>query len=255
MASEQHEIEVTFLVRSPAPRHVVQSLESLQRLGECLLCPESDRLLHDRYFDLSDSSLRKRGYALRLRQSGPKQLLCLKRRGDKEGLAVRRLEIEGPLDDPGLRQRIATEAGIPALAAVEPGPDAMAALLAAGFMVIHDRHTRRRMRTIRSLSNQTLASLAIDSVDFEIDGTHLWHHEVEIEAEGEADVDLLHDLATSLQQTFPDTLISWRPSKLRTGLALQALVRRAGATRLAGPEGDLLPESYALLLEEMESRP
>jgi len=60
-------------------------------------------------------------------------------------------------------------------------------------------------------------------------------------------------LATALQEAFPDELVPWRPSKLRTGLALQELVRRVGAARLLGSQGDLLPEAYDLLLQQLRA--
>ena len=103
----------------------------------------------------------------------------------------------------------------------------------------------------RNLSKHFDALVAVDSVDFDVHGTHLRHHEVELEALGAEGVGLLDGLTTALIEAFPQELQPWRPSKLRTGLALQSLVRRVDAATLVGSGGDLLPDAYARILQEL----
>jgi len=151
-----------------------------------------------------------------------------------------------------LRRRIAAVAAMPEIVGLEVGSDPVADFTTAGFAIIQERHTERRTRTVRSASGKTVATMAIDSVDYEIAGAPLWHHEVEIEACGAAEAVWLDDLARDLLETFPNELRPWRPSKLRTGLALQALAQRVGAASLTGPGGDLLPQAYAMLLRQLQ---
>jgi hypothetical protein len=164
---------------------------------------------------------------------------------------VERLEIEGPPQDAALLRRIADETGLDWLGSLAPGQDPAAALTAGGLVVIQERRTLRRRRNIVAASGAGPASLAIDSVDYEAGGSHLRHHEIEIEALTLEGARLLDTIAAMLCEAFPGELKPWRPSKLRTGIVLQSLVHRVGAAPLVGPGGDLLPESYSRLLQEL----
>ena len=285
MSSQQREIEITFVVRSDDPRAIVARLESLQELAGYRLRLEPPRHLHDRYFDLlegrqlPDGRLRARGYALRLRQVEDRFLLCLKGRSRDRGGVVERLEIEGPVADPALWSRVGAELGRDWPAALgNAGPrraaDPVAALLGAGFVLIQDRETLRRPRHLLGIGWDSIAAgrnpgvadgdpvaaakdpaaeLVIDSVTYVAAGTPMRHHEVEIEAGPGMQSQALTHLGAALRALFPAELQPWRPSKLRTGLALEALARSHGPQTLVDASGNLSDRAY-VLLQELQHR-
>ena len=255
MPSDSHEIEITFVVAAVEPMAVLARLETADRLAGFSLRHRPPEDLRDVYLDLPERRLRQRGYALRVRHLGDRWLLCLKGRSRHRGLAVQRLELEGDPTDPELRTRIRDELGSDWPAALAPGKAAMGdratdplpALQSAGFSPIQDRRTLRRPRDVLG-GNETLAELAIDTVIYMVEGTPFRHHEVEVEAAMHTHHSILDDIARALAATCPE-LQPWRPSKLATGLALEALVRHQRTVSLSDSEGNLLPQSYSLLLE------
>ena len=264
MSSEPREIEITFVVRSDDPLAVVARLESLQELAGHRLRLEPPQRLHDRYFDLPERRLQARGYALRLRQMEDRFLLCLKGRARDRGAVVERLEMEGPVADSALWSRVGAELGRdwPAALGGSDGPrraaDPVAALLGAGFLLIQDRETLRRPRhllaagkDLAAAGKDPVAELVIDTVTYVAAGTPMRHHEVEIEAGPGMESPALTHLGAELRALFPAELQPWRPSKLRTGLTLEALARSHGPQTLVGASGDLTARAYALLQEPL----
>ncbi len=260
MSSASREIEITFAVATDAPEAVLARLEAVGRLADFSLRHRQPENLRDVYLDLPARPLRQRGYALRVRHVDDRWLLCLKGRSRRRGLAVERLELEGEPTDLGLWTRIRDELGADWPAALAPtaaatrdfAADPLPALQSAGFTPIQDRRTLRRPRDVMGNGNVTLAVLAIDSVIYVVDGTPFRHHEVEIEAAAGTDDSTLDGIARALVATCPELRL-WQPSKLATGLALEALVRRAQAVPISDPDGNLLPQIYSLLQEWLRS--
>ncbi|HZL85750.1 MAG TPA: CYTH domain-containing protein [Candidatus Krumholzibacteria bacterium] len=256
MPSLNHEIEITFVLAAVEPMAVLARLETANRLADFSLRHRAPEDLRDVYLDLPERRLRQRGYALRVRHLGDRWLLCLKGRSRHRGIAVQRLELEGDPTDPELRTRIRDELGNDWPAALAPTNAAMGdrsagplpALQSAGFSPIQDRRTLRRPRDVLGIGNEALAVLAIDTVIYVVEGTPFRHHEVEIEAAMRTDDSTMDDIARALAATCPE-LQPWRPSKLATGLALEALVRHQRTLPITDSEGNLLPQSYSLLLE------
>jgi hypothetical protein len=256
MPSDNHEIEITFVLATVEPMAVLARLETADHLADFSLRHLSPEDLRDVYLDLPERRLRQRGYALRVRHLGDRWLLCLKGRSRQRGLAVQRLELEGDPTDSELRARIRDELGDDWPAALGPTNTAMGdrstgplpALQSAGFSPIQDRRTLRRPRDVLGNGNEALAVLAIDTVIYVLEGTPFRHHEVEIEAAMHTDDSTLDEIASALAATCPE-LQPWRLSKLTTGLALEALVRHQRTLAIADSEGNLLPQSYPLLLQ------
>jgi len=249
MAEGEREVEAKRIVVSDRPRAVVERVAALESLAGHRLVDRGEVRLRDVYFDTEDAGLLGRRAALRLRHEGPAVRITLK----VEGREVRpgtsdRSELELPWSAEAL-ERVASAVGalgLPLQRAAPAGGAPADALERMGLRVVQDRATVRRVRdVVRGAGGPPVAELVVDSVGFTAGAREAWHHEVEVEARGEAGAAVLEDLEHALAALFPGELLPWPHSKQATGRAVESLLAGPDAEGLLGPGGDLAPGTYA----------
>jgi hypothetical protein len=72
-------------------------------------------------------------------------------------------------------------------------------------------------------------------------------HEVEVELKPGGTRAMIEELVKSLRKTFGPVLRPWSPSKLATGLALEALACKAALAGLLDADNNLRPQGYDVL--------
>ena len=89
------EEEVTLVVCSPDPGSVMRELAQMESIARARLVPGESLTIRDTYFDTRSRILQSRGWALRIRTTGPTRVLALKG-GERlnEWGAITRIEIE-----------------------------------------------------------------------------------------------------------------------------------------------------------------
>lgn len=256
--SGSRERELTLAVVADRPARIADRVAALRRLAGLRLAPLPVRVLRDVYLDVSGGELEERGLALRLRWSGDgPPVLALK--GDRRRLpggGVDRLELEGSWGTDameGIREALA-RAGVPADPVSDhvPPADPLASFRSAGWEVIQDRTTRRRVRRLRREGGRAAGELAVDEVRFEPAGVTAVHREVEVEAApGEG---LPAAAIEELRRRGGDRLRPWDHSKLATGRALARLLASGDPERWTAPDGSLGPAAYDRLAELLEGK-
>lgn len=251
---EDREVEATLIVAAGSPGEVLVEIGDMTSLGgHPIRWASGDRRLRDVYLDTTGGALRRHRLALRLRGDANGWKVTLKGEGTAAGGAVERLEVEREWSREGLERVLgALEArgvrpGAPPV--FEQGADPTRVLRDAGFRVIQDRRSTRREGQLQASGGEgeTVARLVLDTVRFrDRSGDEVLHREVEIEAAPGAPEGLPGRLARELRERFPEVLRPWTHPKLATGLALQ------GMEPPISESGDLLPEAYDLLAEELE---
>lgn len=271
------ERETTLLIKTRAPLSIAESIRSLSEIGEyCLYSPYTINI-YDVYIDTADALLRKGGFALRLRRAEPRGMnssaknpgdvhtntarsdapyrgtfLTLKGRTTKTSSgAIERIEIEEPASEESFSKVAKTlrtfKIHIPQLGAPIDWKNASSLVENLGLTVIQNRLNIRAVRKIslkEKAKPEALAELVVDKVEFQIAGSRLIHHEVEIEAITPTDRDVLHDVAKALKHMYKDILISWEHNKLATGKALEELTRTVPAKALIDSQGNVKPGTY-----------
>jgi hypothetical protein len=248
------ETEVTLAIRSDSPEEVIHELESLREICDYALVAKPTQRLRDQYFESPAGELESKGFALRLRTVGEDSLITLKGAPTAQGPAIRRLEIEG---SPGCQKTLSQiqdvlsqqSLSVDLRRVVETG-DPVSTLERAGWSVIQDRETCRRIRDVspsRERSVRPLAELVIDSVAYRAGEGEVYHHEVEIEEKGKAGSEVLEKITVRLLDSFGQVLKPWPHSKLATGRAIQQLVREVGRERVCTPRGHLNSGGYERL--------
>lgn len=252
------EIEATLAVVSESPAEVTARITALDRVGDHLLEWRGEEELRDVYLDTPDGGLRERGLALRLRRGDAGWTLTLKGEArPAPGGGVERSELEVPWSGDGWRRvfeelrrlEVAPPSGSDAHEPPAPGADPVEAVRAAGLQVVQERRTLRRTARVLPRGDggrEPVAHLVVDTVRYRPGAARTAiHREVEVEAAERAPDGLPGRIAARLRDRFGDELRPWEHGKLATGVALEDVDPPVGR------DGDLLPDAYALLDEEL----
>lgn len=258
------EVEATLAVASESPSEVAARIEALGRVGGHPLEWRGREELRDVYLDTPGGELGQRGLALRLRRREAGWTLTLKGEArPAPGGGVERSELEVPWSGEGWRRvldelrglGVAPPSGVDPDGASDPAADPgdpVNAVRAAGLRVVQDRRTLRRTARVLPAGaggGEPVAHLALDTVRYRPgSGRTVVHREVEVEATERAPEGLPGRIADRLRDRFGDELRPWEHGKLATGAALEAV------DPPVDPDGDLLPEAYAVLEEELGDR-
>lgn len=226
-----HEVEAKLVLVGPDRRETLDDLAARENLLGEILGPVAESTMHDAYLDTADRALAERGAALRLRVVGEAAWLAFKADERPEGLAVRRVEVEGPWSIE-TRERIATRLGDLAflLDELAGARDVRALRRAAAGRTVQERRIRRRRRALGRWGE-----LDLDEVRFAVGPLTVVHHEVEVEAHGQEGGARLPRFARDLLAELGERALAWRHSKLATGEAIAELAR---AGRLRSTRGD-----------------
>jgi inorganic triphosphatase YgiF len=253
VGARRSEVEATLLIDGAAPQETAARLARVPRLAGHDLAAGHRLLLDDLYYDGPDRGLRRNGFGLRTRRTGDARLLTLKgpRQPRDDDTVASRLEIEAPWSPDVLRAVLGMlgEHGVDLPAAVwRDDPDAT--LRDLGLVPMQARRTDRLARDVSADAGGTdrgiVAEMAIDRVTYRFADAAVDHYEVEIEAKTDAGTAQLAAMAEALLAHFPGALRPWRPSKLATGLAIEALLAD-GRLRTHIRDGALSPEAYPLI--------
>jgi hypothetical protein len=244
------EVELSLVVVSGDPAAVSRRLARLRAVGPYDLRPRGSDRIVDRYFDTVAGTMRKRGFALRLRTVGGATTIGLKGRRRRASTRTEdRLEHERPFS-PEAAAELGKRAGLrPNVLGSGDGrgdPDAQLEVL-LGVRLVQRRETKRLLRDVldgREKSGPVLAELALDRVRFELGSGEVQHYEVELEAKRTGrGTEAARAVATELALRYSDELAHWPYGKLPTGKAIEKLV---GEGRLEGlrHDGTLEPRAY-----------
>lgn len=227
-AGGDQELEARFVLVGPSGRETLDDLAARDALLGEPLGPVAESTLDDVYLDTEDRALSARGAALRLRVVGEDAWLAFKAHERREGLAVRRLEVEGSWSAETC-ERIVDRLGAQAFLVEDlAGARDVAELRrAAARWVIQRRRTRRRRRALGSWGE-----LDLDEVRFAAGPVRITHREVEVEALLPHGAARLPRFAEALRAELGGRALVWPHSKLATGEAFARLVP-AGAVESA----------------------
>lgn len=256
------EIEVTLAVCAEDPGQVLARIATLTRVGPFSLRPRDTLAIRDIYLDTPAGDLCTRGLGLRVREIAPDRWLTLKgpSRTSRPGYAER-LEIEAPWSLAALK-RIAGELEPLGIAIPAPPEESARAeprevLQACGLKVIQDRRARRVLRDAAMPGPggaKVLAELAMDSVTYRFGEHEVCLHEVEVELKAGGNQAVIDQAVEGLTATFGPDLRPWSPSKLSTGLALEALAGKGSLADLLDAENNLRPKGYDVIQEMLKGR-
>jgi inorganic triphosphatase YgiF len=235
------ETEVSLVVVSGEPEEVVREAAALRELDGIALEPRPDEALRDTYFDTPDRRLADARRTLRIREVGARRVLTLKgspRPALRVGVTREELEEEWPEPTWAL---LRAEFGLGERTSEDP----VEALEAAGFVVIQERETLRRVRDVVPMGETgPVAELALDTVVFHLDAGDVRHHELEVEVKAPGGDDSAAALAGSLALRFGPSLRLWPYGKLTTGRAVSALIAERGRDDLVTADGTLRRSAY-----------
>lgn len=245
------EVEAKLLISVQSPAGTLRRLAELRSVGRYRLVPEETRRIVDSYLDLPGGLLGDQRIGVRLRQSGDTTLVTLKADSHDHDGTSDRLEIELPWSRPALEEVFAELArhGIP----LPPLPGDVSGkpvdvLAGIGFRVVQRRDlTRLPREVLLEDARGPLAELAIDTVVYHFGDDSFRVHEVEVEAKGDGDRDVVEEVAAELLRTFPDELRPWRHGKLPTGNALRDLLSDNEPADLVDASGTVLPLAHDLV--------
>lgn len=253
------EVELSLVITAPDPENILQRLKRLRQVGPYVLRAQGAEQIVDRYFDTRDRALRKQGLALRLRFVNGTTLIGLK--GPRRRSSTRtedRLERERPysaeaVDEIG--RRIGLRRGARPAAVDDGDPDAVLEAR-LGVRLIQRRETVRLIRDVldsRDLAGPVLAEVALDRVQFEIDGRAVRHYEIEIEAKRTGrGTRAVREIAAELLSRYPE-LADWPYGKLPTGKTIERLLA-AGELEELGPDGTLTERAYEQIRRSLARR-
>jgi hypothetical protein len=259
MGTAPEEFESTLVVSSDAPEEVVRELESLGGIGGFRLMRRETAEIRDRYYDTPAGSLADRRIALRLREVDGELYLTLK---GPSGATLwgreSRLEIERPFSDDALKEILAElrkrEIAVPPPTGPARAADPLEKLAAAGFELVQDRLTTRRLREVvaRGDASRPLAELGIDSVVYTFGRRTVRHHEVEVEAKARGGKEAVDTVTQALFQRHWPALRPWAYGKLPTGKAIARLLERRAGRELLARNGVVKPEAYNAILRVLD---
>jgi inorganic triphosphatase YgiF len=226
------EFETTLLIASYRADIVMEKLSAMNTIGPFEILPKRSLFIHDSYFDTSDRSLMKKGIALRNRNIGQTNLLCMK--GSEhinEWGGIRRLEIEEEWSEKVLEKILQTQDHISFDTdnTVFDEADPIKTLECLGLYSIQDRQTTRIVRDIidpGGKSQGLCAEMALDRVLYRFGNSKFNHFEVEIEAKIREGEEHIKTIVTLLKTKFPGELKRWDHNKLITGYAIEELLQK-----------------------------
>lgn len=176
------ETEIKFSIPNA---EVFAALQALTELGEFQLHPLGTKTISDRYLD-ADQKLLKAGFACRIRQTGPTQLLTLKALTLPDGNFHRRQEIEQEV--PGDQPSSWPEGEAKTLVTGVVGDSTLATLF-----VLHQ--TRHKFHAV--LNDQPVIEVSLDEVSYG-DQDLSTYYELEAELLPDADEPVLNKFAQTL---------------------------------------------------------
>jgi hypothetical protein len=251
------ETELTLVVCDDHPQAVCESIEALPSVGGLLAGRAQVRSIRDVYYDTPTKNLRSAGWGLRIRQVGADTRVALKGRSKvTDRGAVERTEIEDEWSLAAL-EAILEQLTLPCptdeCAEVFDESSANVTMRRLGLVVVQDRETRRKVRTLtheHAPAGSADAELVIDRVIYSFGGQELTHHEIEIEAVSPAGPELISLVRQDLMARFGKSLRLWLYSKLATGWALERLVVEG---RMEGLVNNrlLAPAAYDVIHERL----
>ncbi len=254
----EREVEVALVVSAPEPGSLADEVAALADIAGYALEARPDQEIRDLYFDFDDGRLGDRGLAFRVRNIDGRNLLTVKGPGRRMALGAKdRLEVEGEWSLRVLGHALHLIAGfgidIPADIAPAGPPEPRPALERLGFIIVQDRHTRRRPRRVTRIggTGDVLAELAVDAVEYQFPWRNARLFEIEVETTRLAGSLVLAEIASALLTRWPGALRRWPHSKLATGFALAALAAPGSLSGLTDRDGVLRPEAWERLEERL----
>ena len=256
------ETEIALVIFSGDPSVVAAGIAELTHLAGYRLTDAGIKDIHDHYFDMPDRRLRQSGMGLRLRVSESSTLLTLK--GPAKELAggvLERLEIEGAWSR-GSLTRVLQELEGRGIYFPSPPPSSEPEALPPqvlgrlGLQTVQHRRNQRSVRMVRSsdtMGGCPLAELAIDQVTFYLKTGPVQHHEVEIEAKGEGDLDVLQEVAGELLRSYSEALSRWPYGKLSIGEAAEELLGQSPGEEMLDAENHLTSKAYQRIRDRLDS--
>jgi hypothetical protein len=256
------EIEATLVIASDDPESVLRKALELRNLGAFRLVPAGNTRIRDTYFDSPEQELKRRGLALRVRQTRDGVWLGLKgpSRASPDG-GSERLEIEAKWSPEAL-QRVAGElrrGNVEILNSLSFQRDVPPAelMVRAGLEVIHDRQTSRTLREVVPSGTEhsaAVAELAIDSVIFRIGPHTVRHFEIEVESRSETEKPPIREVVECLRESLGNDVQPYEYGKLATGKALERLNEDGALGALLNPGGTLKPQAYGAIISVLNVR-
>ena len=252
------EVELSLVIVAPDPESVVRRLARLRRLGGYTLHARGAENLVDRYYDLADRALRKRGLALRLRTVDGAALIGVK--GPRRSASTKtedRLERElsfsaAAVAEIGRRIGV-TDRGDASAPLPTEGPEALLRTR-LGVEQIQLRETVRLVRDVvepSAASGPVLAEFVLDHVHFRLAGRDVRHYEIEVEAKRTGrGTQAAKEIVAELTSRYPEELQAWPYGKLPTGVAIEELLS-AGELEV-GRDGVLAPAAYERIRHRLE---
>ena len=244
------EFESTLVVCSADPRSVFDRIAAKESIGTHRVIVQQPVLIRDRYFDTPEKILLRKGIALRLREGGDKQLVCLKcEERILDWGAAQRVEIEESWSKSCLidildvlNQKSVNLPDIPCIT-----DDPIGTLKALGLIVLQERETNRQPCQIVPYGERpapVVAEMMLDTVLYRTETGIIRHYELEIEAAQQKDEKFLQTLIEDTLRSFPGELKRWDHNKLITGLAIEMLWADGLLPELKEKQSRLNPDSY-----------
>jgi inorganic triphosphatase YgiF len=248
------EIETVLLIVSPDAAAAAAAIAALPGIGTFTFRPEPTQRLRDVYVDTAEGALFAGRLAMRLRWIDGEAWVGIKGPStvSAEGVVMRR-EVEAPWSSDGLGVVLGEirAAGVPVAEAPEwTAVSALDVLGGLGLRPVQVRDTKRQRRAVLRSGEagpEPLAELAIDAVVYRFDRRDVRLYQVEIEM-ASPDASVAPAVAAALRARCGSDLRPWPFDKLRSGMAIEALLADGSLDPLLSADGALLPEAAPLLL-------
>ena len=218
-AQPRRELEAKLVARDAA---LLDSLAELPAIGDFTVQHVGERALHDRHFDTTDQALGSRGIGLRIREQDDQSYFTLKWPNTASGSLYDRPELELPVSRSAWRRvrELLQQAGVHLTPRANRATDPERWLEADGLRLTQERWTRRTV-LIACRNGRPFAELALDRVRYRFGIYEVAFNEVEIEAIGGDELDVLA-VARLLERSYPDRLAPSQRGKYARGLVLAA---------------------------------
>ena len=239
------EVEGKLIILGPDAPAVYEAIGRLDSVGGYRVARREVEELSDAYFDGPERPLFAAGLALRVRSLNGREMLTVKGESRVQDGVISRDELEVDWSPDGFDEVLEalSQAGVSfgGVEAARAQVSAREAVEALGFVASATRENRRVALTLMR-EGEVVGELDVDAVSFTVADRVVRHYEVECEAKGAGDAQIVRAVLGDLRSRY-EGLRSWSVSKLALGEALDAL---AAGDRLSPlVDGDrLLAEAY-----------
>lgn len=237
------EIETKLVVLGDESEAILKEIASYDVIGMYKLLNGKTKMLQDTYFDTPAKALSGQGIALRTQEQEGSVVICVKKdeHTDERG-TTHRDETELPWSSESLAYILKTlpDISVPAGTIDIKASTPRKYLEEIGLISIHERQTRRHTMDVVALiepEKGIIAEIALDKVDYLIEGSRILHYEIEVEAKVPGAVEHIVHLTDFFRKTYGDKIMPWVHNKLLTGFAMKQLYLLG---KLSVPSGEAL---------------